>query len=145
MSTRSSDEASPLWAWHALPDAGFVGGNRVRLLQGGDELFPAMHVAIAGARSQVWLATYIFHDDEAGRAMAEVLRVAAQRGVKVNVVLDGFGSMATLQRLKGWLAADGIAEVFRPLTLLAYQLSQLRRLHQKLCVVTMLARGGITS
>lgn len=138
MSTPASDEASPLWAWHALPDAGFVGGNRVRLLQGGDELFPAMHGAIAGARSQVWLATYIFHDDEAGRAMAEVLRAAAQRGVTVNVVLDGFGSMATLQRLKGWLAADGIAfEVFRPLDrwLAWFQPSQLRRLHQKLCVV----------
>jgi cardiolipin synthase A/B len=138
MSTPASDEASPLWAWHALPDTGFLGGNRVRLLQGGDELFPAMHGAIADARSQVWLATYIFHDDEAGRAMAEVLRAAAMRGVKVNVVLDGFGSMATLQRLKGWLAGDGIAfEVFRPLDrwLAWFQPSQLRRLHQKLCVV----------
>ena len=63
--------------------AGFVGGNRVRLLQGGDELFPAMHSAIAGARHQVWLATYIFHDDEAGQAIAESLRAAAGRGVAV--------------------------------------------------------------
>ncbi|MGL6112685.1 MAG: phospholipase D-like domain-containing protein, partial [Rubrivivax sp.] len=138
MFTGTDDESSPLWAWHALPDAGFVGGNQVRLLQGGDELFPAMHSAIAAARSQVWLATYIFHDDEAGKTMTEVLRAAATRGVKVNLVLDGFGSMATLQRLRAWLAADGIAlEVFRPLDrwLVWFQSSQLRRLHQKLCVV----------
>ncbi|MGL6109491.1 MAG: cardiolipin synthase ClsB [Rubrivivax sp.] len=129
---------SPLWAWIALPPPSFVGGNRVQLLQGGDELFAAMHRAIGGAQSQVWLATYIFHDDEAGQAMTDALRAAARRGVKVHVVVDGFGTMATLQRLKTWLAVEGIAlEVFRPLDRwhVWLQPGQLRRLHQKLCVV----------
>jgi cardiolipin synthase len=116
----------------------FVGGNRVGLLQGGDELFPAMHRAMARAQRQVWLATYIFHDDEAGRTMAEALRAAARRGVDVHLVVDGFGSLATLQKVKDWLSADGVQiDVFRPLDRWSawLQPSQLRRLHHKLCVV----------
>ncbi len=120
------------------PGTGFVGGNRVRLLQGGDELFPAMHSAIAAARARVWLATYIFHDDEAGLAMADALRAAALRGVSVHVLVDGFGSLATLPRLRQWLTVDGLElDVFRPLERWSawLQPSQLRRLHQKMCVV----------
>ena len=48
-------------------EAAFIGDNGIELLQGGDELFPAMHRAMAAARRQVWLASYIFHDDEAGQ------------------------------------------------------------------------------
>jgi cardiolipin synthase len=121
----------------SLPGA-FVGSNRVRLLQGGDELFPAMHAAMAAARSQVWLATYIFHDDEAGRAITDALCAAARRGVAVHVLVDGFGSMATLPRLKAWLAVEGLTlEVFRPLDRWSAWLQpvQLRRLHHKVCVV----------
>ena len=53
-----------------MPEGGaaFVGDNGVELLQGGDELFPAMHRAMAAAQRQVWLATYIFHDDESGQS-----------------------------------------------------------------------------
>jgi len=118
--------------------AGFVGGNLVGLLQGGDELFPAMQRAMAAAQRQVWLSTYIFHDDAAGSGIAEALRAAARRGVAVHVVVDGFGSLATLQRLRGWLAADGVQlDVFRPLERWTawLQPAQLRRLHHKLCVV----------
>jgi cardiolipin synthase len=128
----SPAEHSALWP------AGFVGANQARLLQGGDALFPAMHRAMVDARVQIWLATYIFHDDEAGHAMAEALRAAARRGVEVHVVVDGFGSMATLRVLKDWLVADGVLlDVFRPLDRWSawLQPAQLRRLHLKLCVV----------
>jgi cardiolipin synthase len=97
-----------------------------------------MHAAVAQARAQVWLATYIFHDDEAGSAMAEVLRAAEARGVRVHVVVDGFGSLATLPRLRQRLSAGGIEfDVFRPLNRWTawLQPGQLRRLHHKLCVV----------
>jgi cardiolipin synthase len=97
-----------------------------------------MHRAIAGARMQVWLITYIFHDDEAGRAMVEVLCAAAARGVKVQVVVDGFGCMPILPRLRALLGVDGVQlEVYRPLDRWAawLQPGQLRRLHHKLCVV----------
>ena len=122
----------------ALAPAGFVGGNQVRLRQGGDELFPAMQQAMRAARAQVWLATYIFHDDAAGLAMIAALRETAARGVRVHVMVDGFGSLATLPRLRQELAAHGVLlDVFRPLDRWNawLQPAQLRRLHQKLCVV----------
>ena len=97
-----------------------------------------MHDAIARARHEVWLATYIFHDDEASHAMARALAEAGARGVKVNVVVDGFGSKDTLAALSQWLVAPAVAlAVFRPVGswLSLLQPGQLRRLHQKLCVV----------
>ncbi len=124
------------WARRGVPE--FVGGNVVQLLQGGDELFPAMCQAIARARHEIWLATYIFHDDDASHAVALALAEAGRRGVRVGVVVDGFGSKSTLGRLRDWLPAPQVElTVFRPVdrwwSLL--QPGQLRRLHQKLCVV----------
>jgi len=49
---------------------GFVGGNRVALLQGGDELFPAMQRAMAVARAQVWIAAA----DRAGSGVDRFVR-----------------------------------------------------------------------
>jgi cardiolipin synthase len=122
-------------AWYAQREAQYSGGNEVTLLTGGDQLFPAMHAAIARARHEVWLATYIFHDDAASRQMADTLIAAAQRGVRVRVVVDGFGSKATLPTLRRWFDASGVAlAVFRPLDrwYAWLQPGQLRRLHQKL-------------
>ena len=118
--------------------AQLTGGNRVQLLAGGDALFPAMCAAIAAARHRVWLATYIFHDDPAAEAVALCLAAAARRGVAVGVVVDGFGSKATLPVLRRWLDEAGVELViFRPLDRWwrLLQPGQLRRLHQKLCVV----------
>jgi cardiolipin synthase len=116
----------------------FTGGNEVTLLRGGDSLFPAMRQAIAGALHEVWLAAYIFHDDATALEIADALVAAAQRGVYVHVVIDGFGSNATLPLIEPRLAAGGVAvAVFRPLHRWWswLQPGQLRRLHHKLCVV----------
>jgi cardiolipin synthase A/B len=121
-----------------VPRAALTGGNRVRLLEGGDELFPAMCAAIAQARHQVWLATYIFHDDDAARCVIRALAEAAGRGIWVGVVVDGFGSKATLDVLREQLLPAGVQlAVFRPVDRWwrLLQPGQLRRLHQKLCVV----------
>ncbi len=122
-------------AWYARRDALYTGGNEVTLLTGGDELFPAMKAAIDAARHEVWLATYIFHDDMAGRTLADVLQAAARRGVRVRVVVDGFGSKASLPSLRRWFDGSGVAlAVFRPIDRWYswLQPGQLRRLHQKL-------------
>jgi len=67
-------------------------GNAVAVLRGGDEAYPAMLAAIAGARNCIAFASYIFRDDEAGRQFSDALIAAAQRGVKVRVLLDGVGA-----------------------------------------------------
>jgi cardiolipin synthase len=132
----SAAAQSSTWPRRGSPE--FVGGNRVRLLQGGDEMFPAMCRAITNARHQIWLATYIFHDDDAARQVALALAEAGRRGVRVGVVVDGFGSKGTLHKLREWMPAPQVdLALFRPVdrwwSLL--QPGQLRRLHQKLCVV----------
>jgi cardiolipin synthase len=125
-------------AWYALPRAVFVGGNDVRLLRGGDALFPAMCDAISRARHEVWLATYIFHHDDAALCVAKSLAAAARRGVRVRVVVDGFGSKAALAQLREHWGGDQVAlAVFRPVHRWWswLQPGQFRRLHHKLCVV----------
>ncbi|MFO1297027.1 MAG: phospholipase D-like domain-containing protein [Rubrivivax sp.] len=130
-------ELARLRAWTAVPTPRFVGGNRVELLEGGSELFPRMRAAIAAAVREVWLATYIFHDDAAAIEVLDALSAAAARGVAVHVVVDGFGSNGTLPAIRRRLAGTGVQlEVFRPLERwwAWLQPGQLRRLHQKLCV-----------
>jgi len=134
-------------AWYALPDVVFHGGNDVQLLRGGAALFPAMCRAIDTAVHEVWVATYIFHDDAAGQSTRRALVAASRRGVRVRVVVDGFGSSRTIPVLRSWFEGTGVAlAVFRPLERWwRWQPDQLRRLHQKICVVdgTVAFVGGI--
>ncbi len=130
-------DAARLRSWATVPVPRFVGGNQTELLQGGDELFPRMLQAINAAQREVWLATYIFHDDPAALAMADALKQAAARGVAVHVVVDGFGSITKLPAVRQLFAGSAVQlEVFRPLDrwYAWLQPGQLRRLHQKLCV-----------
>lgn len=116
----------------------FSGGNTATLLRGGEVLFPAMAQAIAQARHEVWLATYIYTDIGAVGRITAALTAAARRGVQVKIVLDGFGSRTDLPALRRKLCEAGVMlTVFRPIDRWWnwLQPGQLRRLHQKLCVV----------
>lgn len=123
---------------HTPGDSGFTGGNAIDLLRGGDQLFPRMAECIRRAHREVWLATYIFHDDATSLALADELLAADRRGVRVRLVIDGFGSGASLPALRARFEGSGVAmAVFRPMDRWWrwLQRGQLRRLHQKLCVV----------
>lgn len=129
---------SARWSWYMVPRPVYTGGNRLQLLCGGVELFPAMIAAIDAARTEVWLATYIFNDDAEALQVAAALERAAQRGVRVRVVIDGFGSKRTILAVQQRLQAAGVrAAIFRPLMRWTHWLQpgQLRRLHMKLCSV----------
>jgi len=66
--------------------------NRVEVLENGDEAFPAMLDAIAGARRSVALGTYIFDHDPAGSRFVDALAAAVERGVEVRVLIDSVGA-----------------------------------------------------
>lgn len=70
-------------------------GNQFRILENGDEAYPAMLDAIHGARRTIALASYIFGDDAAGKPFVAALAAAVQRGVEVRVLVDGFGARYT--------------------------------------------------
>lgn len=126
----------------------YKGQHLVQLLSSGEDLFEAMCGAMAQAQSEIWLATYIFNDDAASWKVAQALAQAAARGVKVHVLVDGFGSNATLDTLRQWWQGTTVRlEIFRPLDRwwVWLQPGNLRRMHQKLCAVdgTTAFVGGI--
>ncbi|RTL58212.1 MAG: cardiolipin synthase ClsB [Rhodocyclaceae bacterium] len=115
----------------------FISGNRVRLLENGADFFPALLAAIEGAEREIHLETYIFADDEVGRSVAAALARAAQRGVTVRVLVDGFGARDFTAGLGAMLRADGVeVAVYRPeVARLRFRRHRLRRLHRKLAVM----------
>jgi cardiolipin synthase len=70
-----------------------VGGNRIRLLRNGDEVYPAMIEAIDGATRSVMLSSYIFKRDATGLEFVDALARAQARGADVRVLVDGVGQM----------------------------------------------------
>lgn len=71
--------------------SGYVAGNRVRTLQNGDQIFPAMLAAIRSARHTISFETYVFEDGEIGEAFAQALAERARAGVRVLTIIDAFG------------------------------------------------------
>ncbi len=67
-------------------------GNRVELLINGEEYFPRLFQCIAEARREILLETFIIFEDEVGRQLQEALSAAAERGVEVQVTVDGYGT-----------------------------------------------------
>lgn len=67
-------------------------GNKIELLQNGDEFFPAMLDAIRSAKKTVNFAAYIMKSDSTGRQFRDALCERARAGVEVRVLLDGIGS-----------------------------------------------------
>jgi cardiolipin synthase len=120
------------------PPIRYTKGNRIALLRSGREYFPALLVAIEGAQREVWLETYIFADDPAGRMVADALVRAAQRGVAVRVLVDGWGARHYLTpALDAMLRGGGVDLMrYRPdIRPWDFRSNRLRRLHRKICHV----------
>ncbi len=112
-------------------------GHQLTLLEGSAELFPALVAAIEAARHEVWLETYIFDFTGASQAVAVALERAALRGVRVRVVVDGFGTPAVPADWRTRLRLAGVDwQVYAPVGSLGVLWpGSWRRLHRKLCVV----------
>ena len=116
----------------------FTPGHAIELLRGGAEYFPALIRAVDAARSEVWIETYIFADDEAGRVIAEALVRAVARGVVVRVLVDGWGARHYLTRAMEKRLRDGKVDLllYRPeVSPWHFRSHRLRRLHRKIAHV----------
>lgn len=115
----------------------FIKGNRITLLHNGAEYFPALESAIDEANQEIHLQTYIFKYDLTGISIASALKRAAQRGVAVHLLIDGFGSLSFPQKAIDNLIAAGVQvmhyrkEVFS----FRFRRHRLRRMHRKLVVI----------
>lgn len=89
----------------ALGECPLLGGNAIDVLVTGDEAFPAMLKAIAGARHHLHVQTFILYPDDTGRLFMDALAARARAGVRVRVLCDRFGS--SLAALSGMLRRYG--------------------------------------
>jgi cardiolipin synthase len=125
-------------------------GNRITLLHNGGEFFPALCQAIDEAKVEVHLETYIFSTDSTALNVLDHLAAAGQRGVRLRVVIDGFGSNEFVDELSHRLAQMGARyRIYRPeprgVGNMRFNLRRLRRLHRKTAVIdeTIAFVGGI--
>ena len=70
----------------------FMPGNRIDILNNGDQFYPAMLEAIGQARSAITFEAYIYWAGEVGRKFAEAMAAKARSGVAVKILLDAVGS-----------------------------------------------------
>ena len=115
----------------------WVPGNHFELLENGEEFFPRVFNAIAQARREVMLETFILFEDKIGQELHAALLAAAKRGVEVHVLVDGFGSPDLSDQFVGSLVDAGVRfRIFDPgRRFLGQRLNVLRRMHRKIGVV----------
>ncbi|KOF54320.1 MULTISPECIES: phospholipase D-like domain-containing protein [unclassified Achromobacter] len=121
-----------------------LGGNTVRPLAGGDEAYPAMLLAIRGARHAIAMQSYIFDNDVIGREMAQALIEAHARGVQVRVLIDAIGAKYSRPPIVRMLARGGVPVarfMTNPLGVMRMPYANLRS-HRKVLVVD--GRVGFT-
>ncbi len=108
-------------------------GSAVRVLDDGDEAYPAMLRAIERAERTVGFSTYIFDPGVAGRAFIAALARAKARGVAVRVLIDAVGSRYAMPPAHRYLERAGVP-VARFLPVLVSPWFNLRN-HRKILVV----------
>jgi len=110
--------------------------HRVQLLAAGERAWSAIREAVETARESIHLEFYIWRDDEAGRALSELLARRAREGVAVRVLLDALGSLGLpASHLAPVVAAGGEVETFAPIWLPSLQPRANFRNHRKLICV----------
>jgi cardiolipin synthase len=114
---------------------GILPGNRLKALQNGDQIFPAMLNAIRSARETITFETYIYWSGDIGSKFSEALCERSRAGVKVHVLLDWVGTGKIEGKYLEDLKAAGV-EVERYHPLRWYTLTRMNnRTHRKLLVV----------
>ncbi len=119
------------------PVGGWTEGNALHLLENGEAFFPRVFDAIASARDEILLESFILFEDRVGLQLRALLVAAAQRGVQVDMTVDGWGSPNLSDGFLRSLADNGARlHLFdpgpRPFGL---RPKVLRRMHRKIVVV----------
>lgn len=137
----------PIFTEYNVTDAGFrqesglllgrnwVDGNRIEILDSGQDIFNSKIKAIRSAEKSITKETYNFWGDEIGTPLAEELAKAAKRGVKVHFLMDFVGSRKATSEQIGMMEEAGV-EVVRWRRPSWLQLSRFNhRTHRKILVV----------
>ena len=114
-------------------------GGTAKLLNNGDEFFPALYQALRDAKQSINFAVYIVEDSQPGTELFTILTERARAGVQVRVMLDGLGGMkAPEDRIEALEAAGGKVKVFR-----SARLGRLTRFHKRNHRRTIVVDGNV--
>ena len=126
----------------AYAGAPIVGGNDLRILLNGDEIFPAIVDAIRSAKKSITYAQYFFEDGPVADDVVAALAERCRAGVRTHVLLDGVGTTSMPGRhLDELKAAACDVRTFRALRPWALRRANNRN-HRRVLVVD--GRVGIT-
>ncbi|KJK17001.1 cardiolipin synthase ClsB [Pseudomonas sp. NPDC087612] len=111
--------------------------NQVQLLINGEDYFASAFAAIEQARAEILLETFIIFEDKVGKQLQQLLIAAARRGVKVEMLVDGYGTAdLSLDYLRELSDAGVHLQAFDPSPKrLGMRTNLFRRLHRKILVV----------
>jgi cardiolipin synthase len=110
-------------------------GNDLVPLRNGDEIFPAMLGAIRSARHTIDMMTFVYWRGQIARDFATALAEQARAGVRVRLLLDGFGAKEIEGRLLELMTDAGVQVAWfrKPVWLSPFK--QNHRCHRKALVV----------
>jgi cardiolipin synthase len=114
----------------AAPIRAEVAGNLLEVLETGAQRLAALSDLIEGAQHSLKILMYMFNSDRAGDGVRDALVKAARRGVRVQLLIDAFGSSAPPAFFAEIAESGGEYCVFHP----TYGRRYLLRNHQKLIV-----------
>lgn len=122
-----------------------IPGKKVEFVLSGEDYFTRLLDLISNAHTEIHIQIYIFEEDHIGRIVTDALIKAAQRGVKIYIIVDSYGSKALSNKFIDELDSHNINfRIFSPLfSRNNFYLG--RRLHHKLIVIdsTYALIGGI--
>ncbi|MFF8034713.1 MULTISPECIES: phosphatidylserine/phosphatidylglycerophosphate/cardiolipin synthase family protein [unclassified Streptomyces] len=110
-------------------------GNEIVPLRNGDAIFPAMLEAIRGAEHTVDMMTFVYWKGDIAQEFAQALAERARAGVRVRLLLDGFGAMEIERNLLDAMDAAGVQVAWFRKPLQLSPLKQNHRCHRKALVV----------
>lgn len=110
--------------------------SSIELLEDGDVAFTRMLDAIRDAERSIRLEVYMMAATGIGAAFISALRHAARRGVRVDVVIDAWGTGLQADHIAALLRAGGCSvDVFNPILFGVLAAGMRRRNHRKLLLV----------
>ncbi|MFF5482192.1 phosphatidylserine/phosphatidylglycerophosphate/cardiolipin synthase family protein [Streptomyces sp. NPDC012935] len=110
-------------------------GNAVLPLRNGDEIFTAMLESIRGAEHTIDMMTFVYWRGDIARQFAQELADRARNGVRVRLLLDGFGSRSIERDLLDLMDRAGAEVAWFRKPLYLSPLKQNHRCHRKVLVV----------
>src|SRR5687767_2679516 len=113
----------------------FTYANEVKLIKGGLEFFQLLKELIDQAKQTIYFQIYIFDNDPTGREIANALKAAAERGVRVYLLIDAYASKNLSGSFVDDLKVSGINFRWFKSSFYGKKFYLGRRLHHKVIVV----------